>query len=176
MSTRFFSGMMLTLLLFSCSPKVAYHNGIKDRYSLTDGEIGKIQFYVSDDIILYKSESESGHKTDKGELVVSNKTDENRIIIKKGTPGVVIKIEDAHTLLVSFETDDKTLKFASQTDNGSYTLQVEEWINGRGKITYGKDTYYAASGSGNVYLIFKIRKLDKKKSTDKVVGGRKVND
>lgn len=161
--------------LIQCSPKVAYHNGVKEKYKLEESEIKKIQFYTSDDIILYKTESESDRKTNKGELVVSNKTAEDRIIIKKGTRGVVLKIENANRLQVSFETDDKTLNFESVSEVGQYKLKVDEVVDGKGKVKYGANTYYVSQGNGTVYLKFKIKKLNKSKSKDQVVGGRKVD-
>ena len=167
--------ILLLLFVVACSPKVAYHNGIKDKYKLQEAEIKKIQFYTSGDIVLYKSESESDRKTDKGELVVSNKTEEDRLIIKKGTPGVVIKIESQNKMLISFETDDKTLVFESVNNTGEYKLKVDEWVDGKGKLTYGNQVYYATQHEGNVYLTFKIKKLNKKKSTDKVIDGRKID-
>lgn len=173
---------MKTLLTFSllfffvcCSPKVAYYNGIKEKYKLEESEIKKIQFYTSNDIILYKSVSESDRKTDKGELIVSNKTAENRLIIKKGTRGVLMKIENPNRMLISFETDDKTLAFESVSEAGQYKLKTDTIVDGKAKVNYGDQSYFVSQGNGSVYLVFKIKKLNKRKSNDKIVGGRKVD-
>jgi hypothetical protein len=171
---RFIFFLAMISLLASCAKKIPFTNAIRDKYNLTADEIKSIQFYISDDIVLYKKESEGGRNTEEGKLVVKENTSEDRIIIKKGTPCVVTDVVGANKLVVSFETNDKTLDFES-IGNSEFRLKAETWTNGRGKITYGDAIYYASQGSGSTYLEFQLKKLKKYKSKDTVVKGRKID-
>jgi hypothetical protein len=171
---RFIFFLAMISLLASCAKKIPFTNAIRDKYNLTADEIKSIQFYISDDIVLYKKESEGGRNTEEGKLVVKENTSEDRIIIKKGTPCVVTDVVGTNKLVVSFETNDKTLDFES-IGNSEFRLKAETWTNGRGKITYGDAIYYASQGSGSTYLEFQLKKLKKYKSKDTVVKGRKID-
>ncbi len=167
---------LAAFMLAGCSRKIAFTNAIKQKYQLTEAEIKKIQFYTSEDIILYNKESVNNTGTDKGSLVVSSKSQESRILIKKGTPCIVEKVVDSDKLAVSFETGEgKVLVFGATSANGQYKLLADSWTDGRGQLTYGNQTFYASQGSGYTYLVFKLKKLNKSQASQKVVGGRKIN-
>jgi hypothetical protein len=173
-----------TLLFFSvsftmiaCSPKVIYTTNVQQKYKLTESDLKKIQFYTSDDIVLYTKETASKTETDKGELVVKSNSEEERILIKKGTPCIVEKIIGTDKLSISFEVGEgKFLVFGTAEANGPYKLLAENWANGRGKLTYDNKIYYASSYSGNAYLLFKLTKTQKNLSKQKVAEGRKVGE
>lgn len=165
---------VLVLLLSGCAKKTAYTKSVQERYQLSEQEIKKIQFYTSEDIVMLKSESQSGRETKEGELVVSSSTSEDRLIIKKGTPCVVTAI-DGDKFRISFETDAKTLTFESKSASSYYLLVAETVENGKAKVNYGTENYILQQGSGAVYLLFKLKKLKKYKSRDQFVKGRKVD-
>ena len=174
-ATLVFFGLILSMT--ACSPRVIYTSGVQKKYRLTESDLKKIQFYVSDDIVLYTREIDSKTETDKGELVVKSNSEEERILIKRGTPCVVEKIIGTDKLSVSFETGEgKFLIFGTAEANGPYKLLAESWSNGRGKLTYNNKTYYASSASGNAYLLFTLTKEQKHQSNQKVVEGRKINE
>lgn len=164
------------LVFIACSPLVPYTNAVKEKYHITDDEVKKIQFYTSEDIILYKKENSGNKETSKGELIVSSGVNEERLLIKKGTPCVVEKVIDRDKLALSFESGEgKYLIFGSSTANGEYKLLAESWNNGRGKLNYANQTYYASQGSGNTYIVFKLKSISKYKSRTKTLSGKKIN-
>lgn len=169
-----FTLLTATLLLVACARKSPYTKAIEERYSLKVEEVKKIQFYTSDDIILLKTQAQSGRETNKGELVVSSSTTDDRLIIKKGTPGVMVN-SNGDKVQVSFETDAKTLTFESKSKNSSFYLLADSLANGKPIAKYGDETYIISQGSGVVYLQFKMKKLKKYKSRDTFVKGRKID-
>jgi hypothetical protein len=165
------------LTLSACSPKVPFTLAVQEKYKLTDTDIKKIQFYTSDDIVLYQGESESKTETTGGEVVITNKKKEEQIIIKKGTPCVVVKIEGKDKLYLGFDTGEgKVLLFSGRTSNEPFKLTAEEWTNNRGKLKYDGKTYYASSSSAATYLEFRLKKLEQSKRKQTVVKGRKLNE
>jgi hypothetical protein len=168
--------ILVLLLSQACSPKVPFTMAVQEKYQLTDTDIKKIQFYTSEDIILYKGESNSKTETSGGEVVITSNKQEEKIIIKKGTPCVVVKIEGKDKLYLAFDSGDgKMLLFSGRTANEPFKFTVNEWVNNRGKITYDGKTYYASSISGGTYLQFKLKKLDKNKRQETIVKGRKID-
>lgn len=167
----------LLLAMQSCAPKVPFTMAIQEKYKLTDTDIKKIQFYTSDDIVLYKAESASKTETTGGEVVVTNKSQEERLLIKKGTPCVVVKIEGKDKLYLGFDAGDgKMLLFSGRTGNDPFKLKAEEWVNNRGKLTYDGKTYYASASSASTYIEFRLKKLEQYKQKQTVVKGRKLNE
>jgi hypothetical protein len=171
---------MVIIVLFvmsSCSPKVPFTMAIQEKYKLTDTDIKKIQFYTSDDIILYMGESQSKTETTGGEVVVTSNKQEERLIIKKGTPCVVVKIEGKDKLYIAFGSgDQKVILFSGRTSNEPFKMQADEWSNGRGKLKYDGKIYYASSLSASTYIAFRIKKLEDSKRKETVEKGRKITE
>ncbi|HCA83684.1 MAG TPA: hypothetical protein DEP18_07840 [Flavobacteriales bacterium] len=163
-----------SLLLFACAKKTAFTSSIREKYTLSDAEIRKIQFFTSDDIILLKSENQSGRETKQGELVVSSKTSEDRVLIKKGTPGVIIS-QKGNTYRISFDTDDRTLPFEAKSDFSAFYLTSDTLIGNKPTVRYGTNQYTISLGNSSVFLQFKLKKLKKYKTNDQVVKGRKID-
>lgn len=48
--------------MVSCAPKVPYSNSVRDQYNLKTDEIKKLQFFVSNDILLQRGEQTAEEK------------------------------------------------------------------------------------------------------------------
>jgi hypothetical protein len=174
-----FSSFIIALVamatLFSCSPKQPYTSYLAAKYKLTEADLKKIQFYTSEDIILSTKMSASKTETEKGDLVISSNTSEDQIIIKKGTPGILEKMSGTEKVYISFEVGEgKFLVFGSNGQREPFRLMADSWENGNGKLTYAGKTYYATGLSGKSYLLIRIKKSQKRKSSQTVVEGRKI--
>lgn len=166
---------LVGVMLSSCSSKTPYTTYLVNKYQFTEADLKKVQFYVSDDIILTTSETSSKVGTEQGKVVVSSNSSQDQIVIKKGTPGVLEKQIGTDKVQISFEVGEgRFLVFGSTGQREPFKLQAESWSNGQGKLTYAGKTYYATGTSGYAQLLIVLKKSQKKKSNQKVVEGRKV--
>ena len=164
------------VMIISCSPKVPFTQGIREKYKLNESELKAIQFYTSDVIVLKRGEvSEKEKETKEGTLTIKGGNKVEEVVIKAGTPCVIEQVYDGNRVSVSFEEGkNKYLVFGSlHSRNGLYTLQVLN-ENGKQTINYGEKLYYASTGSEQVFLVFKIKSLNKFELNQQVVKGKKV--
>lgn len=171
--------VFIGITLVSCGTKVPYTNEIRDEFSLdSDKQLKKVQFYTSATIILEKSNSTGNQGTsDDGALVESSSKVQDRVIIPINTKGIFEGFGPNGEYLIRFEAGvGKQMNFALRPNqtSGKYYI-VADWTQEKGgKITYGNETYYASSSSGNAYLNVILKKLQKTKRKDRVVKGMKV--
>ena len=167
----------LLALLIACSPKVPFTQGIREKYKLNESDLKALQFYTSDVIILKRGElSEKEKDTKEGTLTIKGGNKVEQIVIKAGTPCVVDKVYDGNRISVAFEDGkDKYLVFGSmQSKNGYYTLQVLNGDNNRSTINYGEKLYFTTAGHDQVFLLLKIKSLNKFELDQKIVKGKKI--
>ena len=173
----FFIGVLVVLQ--SCASKVPYTADLQKQFKFTEADLKKVQFYTSDDIILYRKSSSEGTTlgAEEGELVIKSDNTEEEIIIPKGTPGIIEKMVDNNKLAIRFEAGEgKFLIFGGEGNyNGQYKILAEEWANKRGKLTYSGETYYATQSSGAAMLLVVLKKYKKYQREQRKVGGMKVN-
>ena len=168
------------ILLFAsaCSPKIPFTQAVRDQYKLTPEELKGIQFYLSDPVALRKGEANENQKsTEDGKLIIESGKTIDQVTIKSNTEGAVESVPDLKSLTVSFEEGaEKYLVFSSiKSRNGFYSLQALNWENGRGKVSYAGQTWYASPGSDQAILLFKMKSIKKLRVNEKVAKGRRVN-
>ena len=172
--TKIFGALLIVITLNSCATLTTYTTSVQRKYRLTEEDVKNLQFYTRGDIVLYKKASDGATYTEDGELIISEQSEVDKILIRDNTHGVAEKLIGENKIAVSFE-DGKFLIFGATNDRGRYTLQAKEWTrNRRGKLKYGEDDYYAAPSSADAYLVFKLRKSTQKSNSERVVGGKKL--
>jgi len=150
---------------------------VRDKYKLSETDLKAIQFYVSDAIVLKRGEDLNREKqTDNGELIIKSGKNIEQLVFKRNTACVINQVTDNNKFSVSFEdAANKFLVFGSEGDpNEYYSLKALDWNKGKGKITYGDQTYYSNPGSQKTFLLFKMKSLRKINVEEKVVKGKKV--
>lgn len=163
--------------LSSCAEKIYFTQAIRDQYQLTPEEIKGIQFYLSDAVVLRKGEvSENEKSTEDGTLIIQSGRSIDQLTFKPNTKGGVEQVYDNKGLTVAFEEGaGNFLVFSSAKNrNGLYTLQALSWDDGRGKLNYGNAIWYAARGSEQAALLFKMKSIRKLRVNEKVAKGRTV--
>ena len=115
-------------------------------------------------------------ETTEGTLTVKDGKSVEQVVIKKGTPGVIEKIVDGNTVMVSFEegVEGGVVFGDSQDRKGPYYMRTASWKNGKRKLNYGGKMYSTSSASSNIYLEFKMKRLRSFKKEERVVKGRKL--
>lgn len=170
---------LLTLILLgSCATKVPYTTKIKNDFDLNEDKIKKVQFYTSETIILERSDKQKSTTTtgSSGELVASEYSTSERIVIPANRPCIFEQMEDDGTIQIRFELGSgRVLRFAERQNiaNGRFYLAAQ-WANGKGELDYGGAVYYAVRGSSSAYLMVKLKNWKKNQRKDRVVKGMKV--
>jgi hypothetical protein len=169
----------LTVLLFAaCSPTLTtFTRDIYTEQNLSDSDLKQIQFFLSEDLVLYRYLDEKGNfEINDGSLRIKNGRKTQEVVIKAGTPGVFISRPKEDLFAISFESgdDSRYLMFGPNPKNGGiYELRASEWKKRTGVVTYANEKF-------EVYSDYIPRLMvDLKKSrTDKYertrAGGRKV--
>lgn len=175
---RIIIALMAVVILGSCATKVPYTPKIKEEFDLTPDKLKKVQFYTSRTIILERSDEQQVVSTTgkDGELVASERSTSERIVIPSNRPCVFEEMEEDGTIQIRFEMGaGRVLRFSERKNisNGRFYL-VAQWENGKGELDYGGSVYYAVSGSSSAYLLVKLKKWKKNKRNERVVKGMKV--
>lgn len=168
--------MVIVLVMASCSPKIPLTNEVREKYSIQDEDLSRLQFYNSATITLYRVSSAGGNKIVDGRLVITSDKEEDSIVIPEGTAGVYEKSLGASKIGISYEVGEgRFLVFGPQGKAGRYLLHAEEWVSQNGKLTYAGQTYYASPASANAYLLFKLKKLTNYQKKERIAKGRKIS-
>jgi len=169
---------MSMILLTSCSKNLTYFSDdLQNENNWNESDLKRIQFYVSQDIVLYKSSSTDGQsQIEDGKIRINDKRRVNEVVIKRGTPGTLIFSPKDDRFAVSFDNDDnKYLMFGpSKKNRGRYTLLAKNWRRSNGVITYGNEEYRTNSNSAYAALMVDIKKASSSSYNKQTASGRKV--
>ncbi len=176
---HFFAAFALILCLASCSPELRpFTSNILREGNWSDSELPKIQFYLSDDIIIRRKLTEGSNEISSGgsiKVFKGEKVEEVRI--PRGTPGVFLfRAKDDHFAVGFDATNDKRfLMFgANPKRQGSYVLLASEWKDRYGKVRYDDRFFFADEQSAMAMLLVDFRKFRKVEVNSKTERGRKV--
>ena len=100
MKTNILLALAFAGLLTSCSPTYTYFT--KDLYEQekwSQEDITRIQFYVSKDIVLSRSMSSGETSISEGKIKIKNGQRVEQVIIRSGTPGVLVLMPVSYTHL-----------------------------------------------------------------------------
>lgn len=167
------------VILSSCATRVPYTTEIKKDFDLTPEKLKKVQFYTSETIILERSDDQEVVSTtgDDGELVSSERSTSERIVIPANRPCVFEEMDEDGAVAIRFELGPgRVLWFKERKNisNGRFYLEAQ-WKNGKGELDYGGTVYYAVRSSASAYLMVKLKKWKKNQRKDRVVKGMKVD-
>ena len=172
-------GFFFVFVVFctSCGNNLKYFTeDLYDQYEWTDNELKRIQFYVSQDIVLYKGVSDKGTKIEKGKIKLENAREVEEVIIKKGTPGVFVRSPRKNHFAISFDDKERSfLMFGPNSKaNGRFLLMAKDWDRNSGEISYNGEVYETSSSSAYAALMVDIKRAKKTKYRSKTAGGQRV--
>lgn len=173
--------LLLTLgLLASCSPTYTYFT--KDLYQeqkWSQEDIMRIQFYVSKDIILNRSMSSGETSIAEGKIKIKNGQRVEQVIIRSGTPGVLVLMPREDRFAISFEAadNDAFLMFGPNPKYGNrFALLAQEWQQESGVVHYKDKVYTVDAESAFSSLMVDLRKEGEKTYDTRNVGGRTIQE
>lgn len=165
-------------LLSSCSNRLSYFTqDLYERYRWTDDELKKIQFYVSNDIVLKRELTGGSSDIVSGKIKIEDGRRIEEVVIRKGTPGAFIFSPKNDRFAISFEdSNDRFLMFGpSPKYSDRFVLLASDWEKKRGSVTYDNKTWRVSSEAAFASLLVDLRKINKVDVNSRVAKGRKVN-
>ena len=176
-----FSLILVLIALSSCSPRLTpFTQDLYDENGWTDNDLERIQFYLSEDIILRRGVNEGSSTISSGKIKIVNGKKIEETIIRKGTPGVFLFRPKEDRFAISFETGDKrSLIFGpSKRNDDKYTLRAAEWDKekGQGEISYNGEKYYTPTKSAYAALMVDLKKAGKTIKKSRTAKGRTIKD
>ncbi len=167
------------ILVSSCSPTlVPFSQGLYEEYNWSDDELKRIQFYLSDDIVLQRKLGGNESSITEGKIRVIDGVEVEEVLFKKGTPGVLVFSPKSDRFAVSFENDDQGYLMFGPNPKMSrrYALLAKEWNHNYGKVTYKNRLYNTSSRSSYVSLMVDIDKATKNIYKSRTVEGRRIGN
>ncbi len=168
---------LAALCASSCSSYTPFTQSLYDENRWTERDLERIQFYVSEDLILQRNFKEGDTRISGGKIQMKDGRRVERVIIPKHTPGVLIDLPSSDRFIISFDpqSDAANLRFGPNPQRGrQYYLLAKDWSRGKGTVLYdGREyTIQTRGGAAKLLVDLRYRKRENVKST--TVGGRKV--
>ena len=164
--------------LASCSPRLTpLTKNLRQENRWSENELSKIQFYLSEDLILSRQRNSGTTEIVQGRVRVENGRDIEEIIFKRGTPGVVLFTPKEDHLAIGFDArdDSKFLIFGpNPKQRGRYTLLASDWKRYRGKVTYAGQTWEVSAANSDINLLLDMKKRGRTETRVKQETGRRL--
>lgn len=171
--------LLSMILLSSCGKQLTYFTqNLYDEYNWSESELKQIQFYVSQDIELYRTAEGGNSSIEDGQIKVKSQRKVDQVIIKAGTPGILSFSPKDNRYAICFDDSGAYLIFGpGKKTRGRYTLRAKEWKErGQGGIvTYNGEEYYTSTENAYAALMVDLRKARKSVVKTKKASGVKVN-
>jgi hypothetical protein len=173
----FLAFIICTFYLASCSPTLRpFTDDIYDEFGNSREKLSKIQFYLSNDIVLWRDYGGKKSSINNGKIRIVDGRKIEEIVFKKGTPGVFVFSPKQDRIAISFEEGEgKYLMFGpNEKVGGRFVLLAKEWNQKRGKVTYDNETWNTTDASAYANLLVDLEKARNTKVSKKTVKGRKI--
>lgn len=178
--THLISAVVISLLTFSaCSNNLKYFT--TDLYrenNWSASELERVQFYLSEDIVLQRKLRGENTKITNGKIRVVDGSKIEEVIIEKGTPGILIESPARDKFAISFDSSDesKFLMFGvNPKANGKYVLLAKDWKRRYGTISYGNELYETSNVSAYAALMVDIKKARKVQVKSQRARGNRID-
>ena len=165
-------------LLSSCSPQLSpFDRKLYETQDWSDSELKRIQFYLSQDLTLFRYLDEEGGTTiTSGQIKMVDGRKTEQIFFPQRTPGVFLfRPKDEH-FAVSFEDKGDTyyLTFGPNPKyGGQYMLLATEWDRKTGKVTYAGKKFYTSSAE-IPRLLVNLKRESRNTTEGRTAGGRTI--
>lgn len=137
----------------------------------------RIQFYVSRDIVLTRTIADDEASITEGKIRIINGHKVQQVVIKQGTPGVLVLMPKENRFAISFEENDNEayLMFGPNPKYfDRYALLAQDWERENGKIHYKGQVYNVDSGSAYASLMVDLKRIGANQYETRNVKGRTI--
>ncbi len=163
----------------SCTKNLTpFSQDLYDKYRWSNEELKNIQFYLSNDVVLYKKVDGNEASINDGKIQIKKEKKGEKIVIQKGTPGVFLFSPKNNRFAISFHENDDTkyLMFGpNEALHGNFALLGKEWGKYQGQVTYQDQIYAVNANDALAILLVDLRNVSKYNYQSKQERGRKLN-
>lgn len=176
-----FRNIAFLLLIFAgaaCGPTLSpLTQRLINENNWSETEFKRIQFYLSEDIVMQRALSGSETEIISGEIKVVDGRKVEEIRIPKGTPGVFSFAPKSQRMAVSFEDgSDRYLVFGPNPKAGDrYVLLASDWNRNYGKVTYEGRKFRVNSRAAYAALMVDLKKTRKVQVNSRTAKGQRVD-
>ena len=173
-----FSACVLVFLMSSCAKELRpFTANILREGNWSDTELQKIQFYLSDDIVIRRKLTEGSSEITSGTIKIVKGEKMEEVRIPHGTPGVFLfRAKDDH-FAIGFDgsSDKRYLMFGpNPKQRGTYVLLASEWQDRQGKVRYDDKFYFSNPDAAWANLMVDVKKIKHVEVSSNTVKGRKI--
>jgi hypothetical protein len=172
-----FFALIAIVSLTACSPRLTpFSEDLIREYGWTEQELQKIQFYLSEDIVLRRQYSEGSSRIEDGDIRVVNGEKIEQVVIPRGTPGALLFQPRTNRFAISFEnSDDRFLMFGPNPRmSGRFVLLASEWDRQQGQVTYDGSAYWIDANDAMASLMVDLKRVRKVQVQSRTAKGRSV--
>lgn len=178
MKNSIFGLLAAVFFLTSCSPKLTpFTQRLYEQNDWSKDELKRIQFYLSQDIVLRRNASSSNSEIRNGEIEIVSGGNVEKVVIRKGTPGIFVFSPKDNRFAISFEdNDDSYLMFGPNPKaSNRYLLLASEWKKRGGTVTYNGKRYRVDNEGAYAALMVDLKKVRKVSTKSRTAGGRRID-
>lgn len=178
LTLRTFTALALTLSLMGCSPNLTvFDRQLREQNDWTEEELSRIQFYLSQDLILTRERKSGSTAIVQGEVRLKDGRNIEELVFERGTPGVVLFQTPEGNLGIGFDAkrDDRFLMFGPNPGRGGdYTLLGKNAGRYQSTVTYADREWDVSNASAGVRLLLNLKRSGTTKRQTESVGGRRL--
>lgn len=175
--TLFIAAALLTL--GACGPTLTpFTERLYEQNRWTEQDLKRIQFYVSNDIVLRRDFSSSDSRIEGGTIRIIGGKQVEEVVIREGTPGVFLSSPKTNRFAISFEEggEERYLMFGPNPRvGGRFALLASDWDRREGTVTYEGRRFRIDADSAYSSLLVDLKKSNSIAVKSRTASGRKVN-
>lgn len=171
-----FLGLIITTS--ACGPTLRpFTKSLYEERNWSDADLKRVQFYLSEDIVMRRQLSGSSFEVLSGEIKIVDGRKVEEVVIRKGTPGAFLFSPKTNRFAIGFEeSDSRFLVFGpSPKAGGKFVLLASDWNRYEGEVTYEGQKYNVSSRSAYASLMVDLKKIRKTTVSSRTAKGRKVS-
>lgn len=168
----FISLISLMIFISSCNKRIYFTQHIRNSIENKKLDIKKVQFYISNTVVLQRMLPINEAKIARGEIVFENGNYIDQIIITKDTPGACESFTN-DKLFISFENDN-TVTFCKEKYDNFYKILINKDIDNYYGIVYDSLIYSVDSKAENTKLWIKKDEIYRQELKQRVLKGKIV--
>jgi hypothetical protein len=172
--------LAVAFMVQSCGPELRpFNRSILQEGGWSDTDLKKIQFYLSDDVIIRRALTQGTSEITSGTIKIVKGEKVEEVRIKRGTPGVFLFKAKEDNFAIGFDgsSDKRYLMFGpNPKQRGTYVLLASEWKDRQGKVRYDDKFYFTDEGGAWANLLVDFKKIKKVEVSSNTVRGRKVDN